>query len=308
MLLSGFGGCDETSPPDDKTEHGAIDANHKWELKGSCPLDSKIGEFKISHYETYSSLTGGLKDSVDPSQILFPRETFTDCVLLQKINPDCDPACGTGETCKHGKECTPGNCPGECIAEPRNQNLGNLTITGLTNALSLEPNSSNYYQELDIDSPPFTSESKISLYFPGKTGIDKFALDGLGVSPAVLIDKNWVIKRDKTTHEITDELKITWTPSNEGADILATLNVDQHGNSPATMFCTFKDTGSAVIPIEALKKFAEYGVTGYASGHLYRRTVDSEKISTGCVELQTFSHAKVNLSVTNHDPSIVPSS
>ena len=43
------------------------------------------------------------------------------------------------------------------------------------------------------------------------------------------------------------------------AHILATFNVDQHGNSPVTMFCELEDDGSATVPSVVASSASRFG-------------------------------------------------
>jgi hypothetical protein len=48
------------------------------------------------------------------------------------------------------------------------------------------------------------------------------------------------------------------------------------------------------------------GVSGFATAHLYRRTVDSTTLSVGCVQLTVSSYVYGKLQVTGHTACNVP--
>jgi hypothetical protein len=80
------------------------------------------------------------------------------------------------------------------------------------------------------------------------------------------------------------------------------VNVDQHGNSPVTMVCDVEDDGQHTIPSGIITNLLEYGVSGFATFDLYRRTVDSTWLEPGCVELRIFSYMQGKLMVEGHVP------
>lgn len=269
--------------------------DHEFALDDRCPLEDRYGSFEIGQHPGYSNVRGAVKDGVVPVTIWTPQESEGDCRLLRKVNPQCDPACEGGETCDHD---------GECVPFPSNLSAGTVDVYGLEVALSMEPNSVSEYEDSDVPSPPFAPGSQILLHASGDA-VGEFFLDAVGVEPLAVPDNEWVIERDESL-VVQHDLEITWTPADGDAVIMATLNIDQHGNSPVTMFCYFDDDGSGTVPTSLLQTFTDWGVTGYATGNLYRQTFDSTQIDLGCVDLQLFSRVEAELSVTNHDPTIVP--
>ena len=251
------------------------------DLAGACPLADKVGTFDIAHRELYSAITGEVADGVIPLTVLQPAENEGGCQLYRKVNPFCDPPCTAGDVCNHDEI---------CVTFPSKLSAGTVTITGLTGAVVMEPNETSHtYQTTDVDDPPFTAGTPILLAAAGDV-VEGFMLDGIGVEPLVVTDDTWTMVDG-------DPLVITWTAASGDGTIQATFNVDQHGNSPVTMFCDFPDTGSATIPATLVEKLIDYGMSGAASGHIFRHTVDSITISEGCVELNVFSHHQARLAV-----------
>lgn len=259
------------------------------ELGDPCPLDDKVGLFEIASRELYAAVTGQVATGVIPSTILFPEGTEAGCTLLRKINPFCDPPCQPGEVCTQAMECVP---------YPENESIGTVTISGLLQDVELEPNAVNSYQDTSIPNPPFDADSLITLTASGGT-IEGFTMHGYGVTPINVTDESWVIYED-------EPLTINWEANEDQGRIWATFNVDQHGNSPVTMFCDLEDTGTADIPAQLLSDLLNLGLSGVASAHVYRRTVDSVQVAEGCVELNVLSHTQVGLEVDGFTPEPFP--
>lgn len=261
---------------DDVIDAGAEADAREADLAGACPLADKVGVFEIAHREMYSAITGQVADGVVPVTVLQPEESAGDCQLWRRVNPFCDPACDTGFVCNHS---------GACVPYPANQSAGTVTITGLVDPVSLEPNSATAYQKTDVSHPPFEAGAPILLSAEGDA-VAGFELDGVGVTVLSGIDKAWQVHAG-------EPLALTWTPGLGHARVLTTLNVDQHGNAPVTMYCDFEDTGAGSMPASLIDALIAQGLSGAASGHVFRRTVDSVEIAPGaCVELTVFSHVQ----------------
>ncbi len=291
-------GCPELDDPEDDDPGGDSDVDadgdadgdadtdsHTPSLDDPCPMEKKIGVFEIAHRELYSAITGQVANGVIPLSVLQEAESEGSCQLMRRVNPFCDPPCTNGEICDHDDQCIP---------FPTNKSVGEVTIEGLKSRVAMEPNSVNSYQDTTVSSPPFEPGSPIMLVANGAE-LESFILDGFGVAPIEMDDTKWVMKDG-------DAMEISWIPAEGPGRILATFNVDQHGNSPVTMFCDFEDTGSGTIPAGLVSELIEYGLSGYANGHLYRRTVDSVEIEQGCVELVVFSHLQAELTVDGFTP------
>jgi hypothetical protein len=256
--------------------------DHDAGLAGPCPAEDKVGWFSVEHRSIYSAITGEVSDGVVPATIPQSQESEGDCILLQRINPVCDPPCESGFTCDYD---------GECIPYPSKLNVGAVVVEGLITDVVITPNGQNDYSFTDLpsDGPPFEDGAEITLGAAGNE-TEAFALDGFGVEALEMPDDEWVMIDGES-------LDISWTPSDGEGHILASFNVDQHGNSPVTMFCELDDTGSATIPAGLISLLIEYGVSGFARGDLFRRTIDSTYIEVGCVQFEVFSHAEATLSV-----------
>ena len=270
---------------DDATDGGNGEDARVVELGDPCPLDDKVGVFEIAQRELYAAVTGQVATGVIPSTILTAEGSEAGCTLLRKTNPFCDPPCQPGQVCTQAME---------CVAYPENQSVGTITISGLLQAVEIEPNVVNSYQDTSVPNPPFEIGSNIFLDAPGDT-LEAFSLSGRGVETIVPSAESWTIVEG-------DPLDIAWTASTGPGRIWVSFNVDQHGNSPVTMFCDLEDTGSASVPAQLLTDLLGLGLSGVASAHMYRRTVDSVQIAQGCVELDVLSHIQVGLMVDGFIP------
>lgn len=275
-------GCGDPGGP------GEIDAGDTGEpdaappqLDGPCAFTSKVGVFEIAHWPLYSAVTGQVADSVHPMSKLEPAETEGSCRLLRRPNPFCDPPCGASNVC---------DLDGMCKPYPRNMNAGTVTVTGLLADVAVEANASNAYSNWMIPNPAFAPDSPIRLVAPGADA-PGFVLEGYGVTPVGVPNKDWTVMAGQ-------DLVVTWDPADDEGEIRVTLNVDQHGTAPATMYCDFEDTGSGTIPAGLLDALLGYGISGIASGYVYRTTVDSVAITQGCVELNVYSATEADVTVS----------
>ena len=256
------------------------------ELEGACPLDQRVGVFEIAHRELFSAVTSdGVADAVSPNTVFEEVHRDGDCVFMQKVNPFCDPPCPATQTCSNDDS---------CIARAQTRSVGAVTVTGLLAEVEMEVNGVGGYQDTSVPHPPFSPGSTIVL---NATGADHagFTLDGRGVDVLELPADNWIITRGEA-------LAISWSAAGGPGSIYVSLNVDQHGNSPVTLYCDFADSGAASIPASMTDRLLEFGVSGFASAEIHRRTVDSTNTAQGCVELRVFSQRKPQLAVAGHDP------
>jgi hypothetical protein len=260
----------------------------------ACPQNSRIGHFQVTHDEFYAAVTGTVASGVIPLTILQPVLESGDCVMLQKVNPFCDPPCGGGDLCEHD---------GSCIPYPANQNLGTVSISGLLkDPLTMEPNASDYYTDVAVPFPLFNPNAQVDLVAEGNE-LEGFALRAWGLPNVMLpIDPS----TDETViweMESGTPLTVEWDAEPGPWRMIVSLNVDQHGNSPVTMFCDVEDTGSAVIDAALIDTLLGYGVSGFATADFRRTTVDSLQLGdVGCVQMSVESLMLGKLTVAGHVP------
>jgi hypothetical protein len=240
------------------------------DLAGACALDKKIGEFVV---ETGlgNYVQGGVKDAVTPSTVLEQIKKDGPCVLLKRNPPFCNPACdNTTEVCGLDLKCHPA---------PRSQDVGSVTVTGLTKAVIMQPDAQNGYFDTDFVASPFTDGALVRLAAQGGSLVPAFALRGLGVEPLEIAQSEWLLVPGQA-------FEVKWTPSGRpDLRVDLRLNVDQHGNTPLALECEVPDTGSFTIPASMLMDLLAAGQSGVPNANIERHTVDSVTAGPGCVEL-----------------------
>ncbi len=263
----------------DDQEGGDSDAGQPHPPAGPCAIEEKIGVFKVMHEPDYSAISGEVTNGVVPSTILEEVAAEGGCRLMQRGNPFCDPVCPPGETCDFN---------GVCIPYPEQRSVGNVTINGLNKTVSMDPSA---YFDASMPHPGFDPGADISLVAAGED-YEGFAMWGVGVTPLELPDSTWSLQTGQP-------LEVTWIPAEDGenVEVHLSMNVDQHGNTPVTLYCDLPDTGSTAIPAALIDALLGYGITGFASGHIFRRTVDHIDVADGCIQLEVFSHLTAGVDV-----------
>ena len=239
---------------------------------GPCPLNTRVGRFEIADHGLYAAVNGNVADGVIPLTVLQPVGQGGDCVLMQKTNPFCDPSCAAGELCGHDNTCSP---------FPANRDVGTVTVQGLKVPIELTPNASNDYWDTTLPPEPWDVGAAVTFSTSGGD-YAPFAMAVEGVTPLVGGESKWQVNEGEAT-------VVEWVPSDGPGRMFLTLNVDQHGITPVTLFCDTEDTGSLTIPSTLVNQFLSFGVTGFAVGQLRRRSIDSLEIEPGCVEVSLFS-------------------
>ncbi|PRP92818.1 hypothetical protein ENSA5_47310 [Enhygromyxa salina] len=257
-------------------------------LDGECPLNERVGLFRIVHEPDYSAVDGEIYEAVIPSTIVEQTAAEGGCRLLARENPFCDPACANGEACTHA---------GTCIPYPERVETGAVTIAGLEVELVMSPRADKRYFDTTLPHPAFSPGGAIKLTSTGGE-IGPLELSGRAFAPLELGDDTWRIEAGKP-------LIVSWAPEVDGeARFYLTINIDQHGLSPSTLVCEGPDSGSFEVPAAIIDALLDAGTSGFPTGHAYRRTVDSIEADPGCVELEVRSHRSATLEVSGHTPCV----
>lgn len=261
-------------------------------LSGPCALEDKVGGFTLLREADYTTFSGAVADGVVPSSVLENVGEGSGCVLLRRNNPFCNPACSPGTTC---------DFDGACVPYPANHDVGVVSVTGLVQAVMVDPLMPTYeYFDTSLAHPAWETGAAIALMATGGD-YEAFALYGSGVT---MIEPSG----EEVVLDPSMPLDITWVPDAEGpGTVRVEINIDQHGLTPVELFCEVEDTGSLTIPVELIADFVQFGVTGFPSVTYFRETLDSVEIEPGCVELGVRSHAQGTLSVVGHTPCNAPS-
>jgi hypothetical protein len=236
-------------------------------LTGACPMAADQGGFVVQAGGDANGVKGSVADGVVPVTVLTEIGNEGGCLLLRQENPRCEPACAAGEAC---------GLDGVCVPYPRNQDLGTVTIGGLVAPVSMDPVfPGNTYFNTSLADPPFSPGLLVTLHMPGGT-YGPATLHGVGFQPIAAQDTQWLVAgRD---------LEVSWSPPTGEvlrSEVGVEIHIDQHGASPASLHCTFADTGHATVPASLLSELVGVGVSGFPIGTLERRTLDHVDLAGG---------------------------
>ncbi len=259
------------------------------EPRGPCSLETRLGAIVVESGAQFSFVQAEVADGVIPATILEPIGEAGDCRLLRRNNPFCNPPCQPGFTC---------DFDGQCIDFPEPQDIGTVTVNGLLAEVSMEPvEGSNTYFATGLPHPPFDEGAKITATTTaGFAGA--LSLVGRGGAPLELKTQTWSIVAGQ-------DLVLEWSAgaADAGTEIGARLVIDQHGNSPVALLCTFADTGSGAVPAALIDQLLGAGVSGFPNGTLRRQTLDSVDTGAGCVELLvSLPREPEDVAVAGHTP------
>lgn len=239
------------------------------ELAGECPMAIDHGGFLVAAYTDYSIVDGRFADGVVPLTVLEELVVEGDCRLLRRNNPHCEPTCSPEETC---------DFDGTCLPYPEDQDLGHVTVSGLSQAVGMDPRSPGaHYFDTTLEHPGFEPDALIRLDTAGVLGEQR--LYGVGVAPLELGEENWILNGGS-------ELHVTWNETSPLArsHVVLRANIDQHGTSPASVVCVFEDDGAGVVPATMVTALVDAGVSGFPTGSLSRQTADSVTVDGECMD------------------------
>jgi hypothetical protein len=258
-------------------------------LAGVCSMSADYGGFAVDALEDYSTVSGAVNNGVVPMTVLEEIAVEGDCRALRRNNPFCDPPCASDETC---------DFDGSCVPYPLTQDLGTVDITGLVGPVSMEPVSPGYtYFDVSLGHPAYEPGVLVQLS-TGETPWGPVTLHGVGVQQIEPTQDTWLVIEGQ-------DLELGWTPP-EGevrSHVALRINIDQHGTTPINLYCSFEDDGTGVVPAALTDLLVNAGVTGFPSGSLVRRTVDSAPLGeAGCMELVISSTRNPDVRVDGYTP------
>lgn len=279
---------EDSTPVDTQTEEAPDPETVA--LAGACPLDEAWGGFSVQASEdpNNNGIDGKVSDSIWPWSELEEIASDGDCKLLRRNLPFCTPSCDVGTTC---------DFDGQCVPEPSNQDLGTVTVKGLVQEVSMEAAIGNTYYDTSLPYPMYTAGDLVTLKNSGGT-YGAQTLYGVAVEPLSLDAVEWFITKG-------EPLEITWdapTAAVSRSVIDLRINMDVHGASPASLYCTFEDDGAATVSGALTKTLVEAGVTGFPSGALERHTTDSVDLDPGCMALRVLSPVIMAVDVDGFTP------
>lgn len=286
------GGSGGSEPQAGSTSGGTAGASG-WEMpRGACEQSERVGRFSVEKQKEFGVVQGNVSEAVVPTSIPELVLEQAGCRLLKRRNLACLPACVGTETC--GEE-------GKCIAYPRQLSVGEVTISGLTKAVSMMPQKPGaVYFAPGQDNPPFEADSAVVLRATGDGDIGELTLFGSGSDP---LDESptWQLERDQ-------DLALSWAKPKAAAatQVVVEITIDQHGMSPLSVSCELEDTGSGAIPKAIVNQLIDSGVSGFPNGRILRRTADHVALDFGCVELSVGSTLAATVSVSGFTPCKKP--
>ena len=273
LLVAGCGGG-EPGPAGDGT------------LRGPCAPQRAAGLFEVELGDMHTSVSGRVTASAPP--VTAPRLEGMQgaCRLLRRQNPFCDPACGSEQLCAP---------EGRCVPAPAGVSLGTVAVAGLKKMVAMRPlPPTNEYLEVMLPHPGYDVGAAISLTSEGG-GLAPLRLRGVGVARVELTSADWTVSASRN-------LVVSWARGAPPARVQVRIDIDQHGMSPVTLACDVDDGGTLTLQSSLLGQLVGFGVSGFPSISVVRRTDDSVDVSAGCVGLGVFSRVRQALQVDGHTP------
>lgn len=258
-------------------------------LAGACDQAHRVGRFKVESNEDYAYAVGEVADGVLPTDVLTLAREDGDCTIWRRENPFCDPSCASGFTC---------SLEGECVPYPEAQDLGVVTIAGLTTPVSMEPVvPGNAYFDTALDHPPWDGRAVLTLESEGGAR-PALTLHAVAPDPFTVPEVAWLLVPG-------EPFTVTWDPPDAGArtEVVLNMRIDQHGLTPSTLSCVFEDDGEGTVPAESFAALVEFGITGFPTGELERRTVDHAVLEgEDCAELVASESRLADLEIEGYTP------
>jgi hypothetical protein len=254
-----------------------------------CAPETRVGEFRIELVADpapgFTSVGGQIAAGLVPGDVPELLQSAHDCRLFRRRRLFCDPPCGPAETC---------GADGRCIAYPVNQDVGAITVSGLAHDVRMRPTATSRYFYTSLPYPGFQPGASIQLRAEGGR-LAPFTLRGAGVTPLV-------VAAELQTLEMGRAFEVTWTADSSPARIGVTINIDQHGTTPATLACDVADTGATSVPADLVTTLIASGTSGYPRLTISRHTADSTTLTPGCVQLTVEAAVARPLQITGHTP------
>lgn len=284
-------GSTDSSDTEDTEDSFVTDTSIEVSVDGECPQETRWGGFVVEANDDYAYVTGSVRDGIVPMEVLSIGLVSGDCIVYKKENPFCDPGCDPDETC---------NFDGECVPYPVEQDLGTVAVGGLLEAVSMEPVTPGYnYFDTSLPNPPWEPGATITLQTGGGV-YEPVTLHAYGLDAFVVPDLEWQVA-DGVDLIVSWDAPVTETRS----EVELTLNIDQHGITPSTAVCIFADDGEGTVPSDITENLFALGVSGFPSGTLTRRTVDSGEVGEGgCMEMASTITKVASIDVAGYTPCV----
>ncbi len=281
---SGSSGADSSGGSASGGSGGSESGAYPSTTAAVCPSEERIGSFVASLAEDYTNVRGAVSSGVAPSGIPEILAEAESCTLFGPRELFCSTPCeNLVEVCAGDDVCVPA---------PEKQSAGTVTVTGLAEALTIDPNGITFdYSETFSDPfPGFDEGAEITLTADGGD-FGAFRLSGTGVAPLTSTMSEVPVESGTAS-------AISWEAGGASdAEIRIKLTVNTHGGTTGWIECTTSDSGSFEIPAELVTSLMELGFSGFPRVALSRRTVESVDLSSGCVDFTVSSEITLPVSI-----------
>jgi hypothetical protein len=201
------------------------------------------------------------------------------CRFVGPLPALCDPACTGGTVC---------DVDGACVAFPDALPAGSFSITGTTPAVTLTPQTGNYYYA-DRGYPGFfAAGDSITLALAGDGAVAPLSATVRGVPPLTL-------PTTQLTAREHEPMVIRWDPIADppGAEVMVHFDNDHHGVL-AYLECTAPAAaGTLTIPVAVLDRLILAGESGIGTyiENAWIEVHHQARLDTprGCAVLETYS-------------------
>lgn len=273
------GGSDAESS---NAPNNAVDLGPSPEGYATCPSDTRVGGFEVTLEDTFSTIQGRVTTGVDPNVVLVVESSSGPCELLRPPELFCDPGCDAGTTCA---------ADGSCVALPENMSVGDVTIDGLSAAVTMAPREPIFFYNFvdELPHPAFTEGAEVTLSATGAATEFTVAATGTTALETALTE----VPIDTGTGA-----EVSWTPgSADDVMVEIELNLANHGGTPGRIVCTVDDTGSFAVPADLVDTLLAGEASGFPSLRIARQGAGAANTAAGCVDLRLSSEVLLDVRV-----------
>ncbi len=244
----------------------------------TCTAANRVGRFTVfinnDADKPFSGAEGYVMDGVEPGAVTKEVGRVGSCVILQPpAAATCNPQCSAEQWCTESG----------CKSQPNPKDLGKVTVGGLKQALELRNLTNRYVTpaEPELMHPVFDEGAAITLSAAGAGGYGPFSLRGQGVGA---LEVPMTAIKAQAGMPVT----LTWTPPAKGTSAVTRVHIkfaiNLHGAVDTWFECEVPDTGSYTVSAELMTELFKFGVSGFPSVDLTRRSSDTTTVPSGCVE------------------------
>jgi len=250
----------------------------------ACEGAERVGLFEVAWSPNKDKGTAGVNgsvtDAVEAKLILEKAGEEGPCVLLKRVVPFCEQDCkAEGMRCAKGGICAPWTKP---------LSVGTVVVNGLVKPVIMELTGATYF-DTSFDGMAWELGGNIELIASGGQ-VEAFSLQGAGVAPLAIPAADWTLSKGAS-------LTFQWEPSGGPGQVQVEINLMQHASNSHDLVCVLEDTGQFTIPQTLTDGLINLGVFGAPKVIIFRRTVDSVQVSSGCIEFQVKAKGTASLTL-----------